>query len=90
MTVNPGFYGQRFLDSQLDKIRHLRTMIGSRPIDLSVDGGVTAENAGRIVAAGATLLVAGSAIFHTNHYTKNVAALRRTITKHHNKEHIYT
>ena len=88
MTVNPGFYGQSFLDSQLDKIRHLRTIIGSRPIDLGVDGGVTSENAERIVSAGATLLVAGSAIFHTNQYTKNIAALRRTITKHHDKEHI--
>ncbi len=76
MSVNPGFGGQSFIDSQLDKIARLRRMIGDRPIDLEVDGGVTAENAHKVVAAGANVLVAGSAVFKTKDYAGNIAALR--------------
>ena len=76
MSVNPGFGGQSFIDSQLDKIARLRRMIGDRPIDLEVDGGVTAENAHKVVAAGANVLVAGSAVFKTKDYAANIAALR--------------
>ncbi len=61
MSVNPGFGGQAFIPAALDKIRDLRAMAGGRPIDIEVDGGITAENAARVVQAGANVLVAGSA-----------------------------
>ncbi|MEO1091685.1 MAG: ribulose-phosphate 3-epimerase [Pseudomonadota bacterium] len=76
MTVNPGFGGQSFLRSQLDKIRRLRAMIGSRPVRLEVDGGVTPETAPAVVAAGADVLVAGSAVFGTDDYAAAIQALR--------------
>src|SRR3981081_3020669 len=59
MSVNPGFGGQSFIASQLDKIAAVRALIGGRPIDLEVDGGVTANNAAKVVQAGANVLVAG-------------------------------
>jgi len=77
--VNPGFGGQSFIESQLTKITRIREMIGDRPIDLSVDGGVNASNAARVVEAGANVLVAGSAVFGNNdqsQYAANIAALR--------------
>ena len=79
MTVNPGFGGQSFLHSQLPKIRALRDMIGDRPIWLEVDGGITAETAPLVIAAGADTLVAGSAIFQGGPaaYAANIAALRK-------------
>ena len=76
MSVNPGFGGQSFLPSALEKIAKLRALIGNRPIEIEVDGGVTAENAQDIAAAGAQVLVAGSAIFRTADYRSNIAALR--------------
>jgi ribulose-phosphate 3-epimerase len=78
MTVNPGFGGQKFLRSQLPKIRRVREMIGNRNIRLELDGGVTAENAAECVAAGADVLVAGSAVFKggPEMYAANIAALR--------------
>lgn len=76
MSVNPGFGGQSFIDSQLEKIARLRRMIGSRPIEIEVDGGVTADNAHKVVAAGADVLVAGSAVFRTSDYRGNIAAIR--------------
>ena len=76
MSVNPGFGGQAFIPSQLEKLRRLRQMIGTRPIEIEVDGGVTTNNAKDIVAAGATVLVAGSAVFKTQDYASNIAALR--------------
>ncbi|MBF0307588.1 MAG: ribulose-phosphate 3-epimerase [Alphaproteobacteria bacterium] len=76
MSVNPGFGGQSFIESQIAKLQRLRAMIGDRPIELEVDGGVTADNAARIKAAGATALVAGSAVFKTPDYEKNIAAIR--------------
>ncbi len=63
MTVNPGFGGQSFLHSQLEKIRALRAMVGERPIVIGVDGGVTAETASPCLAAGATMMVAGTSVF---------------------------
>jgi len=63
MTVNPGFGGQSLIFSQLAKIAGLRAMIGDRPIEIEVDGGVTLETAGPCVAAGADVLVAGSSVF---------------------------
>ncbi|MDB5572256.1 MAG: ribulose phosphate epimerase [Hyphomicrobiales bacterium] len=79
MTVNPGFGGQSFIPSGLEKIARIRQMIGGRPIDLEVDGGVTADNAGAIAAAGANWLVAGSAVFKGGPpaYAKNIEAIRR-------------
>lgn len=76
MSVNPGFGGQSFIDSQLEKIARIRRMIGDRPIELEVDGGVTADNAHKVIAAGATALVAGSAVFKTADYAANIAAIR--------------
>jgi ribulose-phosphate 3-epimerase len=76
MSVNPGFGGQSFIESQLDKIARIRKMIGHRAIDLQVDGGVTADNAHRVIAAGANVLVAGSAVFKTKDYAGNIAAIR--------------
>ena len=76
MSVNPGFGGQSFIDSQLDKIARIRRMIGDRPIDLEVDGGVTAANAAAVIGAGANVLVAGSAVFKTKDYAGNIAALK--------------
>ncbi|BAL78587.1 ribulose-phosphate 3-epimerase [Bradyrhizobium cosmicum] len=79
MTVNPGFGGQSFLDSQLEKIRRVRSMIGDRPIRLEVDGGITRDNAAAVAAAGADTLVAGSAVFRGNSsadYAGNIAAIR--------------
>ena len=79
MTVNPGFGGQKFIPSGLEKIARIRAMIGDRPIDLEVDGGVTADNAGAIAKAGANWLVAGSAVFKggAEHYATNIEAIRR-------------
>jgi len=76
MSVNPGFGGQSFIPSQLDKIARIRRLIGDRPIDLEVDGGVTADNAASVIAAGANVLVAGSAVFKTKDYAGNIAAIR--------------
>ncbi len=63
MTVNPGFGGQKFIHSQIEKVRKLRAMIGDRPIHIEIDGGVTPETAPLVVEAGADVLVAGSAVF---------------------------
>ena len=63
MSVNPGFGGQEFIPATYAKIRHLSTLLGGRPAELAVDGGVKVEHCGRLVAHGATTLVAGTAIF---------------------------
>lgn len=80
MTVNPGFGGQSFISSQLDKIRALREMIeaSGRDIDLEVDGGITTETAPLAIEAGANALVAGTATFSggAGEYANNIAALR--------------
>jgi ribulose-phosphate 3-epimerase len=76
MTVNPGFGGQKFIPAMLEKIRRLRAMIGRRPIHIEVDGGITAATAAQVVAAGADVLVAGSAIFGADDYAKAIASLR--------------
>jgi ribulose-phosphate 3-epimerase len=82
MTVNPGFGGQSLIESQLDKIRALRAMVGDRPIHIEADGGVTMDTAPRITAAGADVLVAGSSIFKGGSatdpapYGANIRALR--------------
>jgi ribulose-phosphate 3-epimerase len=80
MSVNPGFGGQKFITSQTAKIARLREMIDAsgRDIDLEVDGGITAETAPQAVAAGAGILVAGTAVFRGGEkaYAANIASLR--------------
>ena len=80
MTVNPGFGGQNFIPAMLDKIRQAKALVNGRDIDIEVDGGVTAENAGAIYKAGANALVAGSSIFKGNDYAANIKALRVAAT----------
>jgi ribulose-phosphate 3-epimerase len=76
MSVNPGFGGQVFIPAAVDKLREVRALVGARPIDIEVDGGITAENAARVVQAGANVLVAGSAVFKGGNYKANIAAIR--------------
>ena len=80
MSVNPGFGGQKFIKTQLDKIRRIRDLItaAGRQIELEVDGGVNSENAEDIIAAGADVLVAGTAVFQNGRqaYADNIKALR--------------
>ncbi len=76
MTVNPGFGGQSFIEFQVDKIRQFKDMIGKAPIELEVDGGINPDTAKKCVSAGANVLVAGSAVFGTENYAGNIAALR--------------
>ncbi len=79
MTVNPGFGGQAFIPAVVEKIRRVKAMVGSRPIDIEVDGGVTPETAGACVAAGANVLVAGSAVFKGGSeaaYAANIKSIR--------------
>ena len=76
MTVNPGFGGQAFLTSQLEKIAHVKELIGRRAIDIEVDGGITRETSPLVRQAGANILVAGTSVFQTKDYTGNINALR--------------
>jgi len=76
MSVNPGFGGQRLIPAMLDKLRAVRAMIGARPIELEVDGGITPETVGAAAAAGARVMVAGSSIFGSDDYAAAIAALR--------------
>ncbi len=79
MTVNPGFGGQAFIPAVLEKIKRVKQMVGDRPIDIEVDGGVTPETAADVAAAGANVLVAGSAVFKggtAEAYRANIAAIR--------------
>ncbi len=76
MTVNPGFGGQSFLHSQLEKLRELRALVGDRPIVIGADGGITGTTAGPALAAGATMLVAGTAVFGQADRRSALAALR--------------
>lgn len=78
MSVNPGFGGQAFIPSASEKIARVSSMIAGRPIDLEVDGGITADTASKVVAAGANVLVAGSAVFKGGPfaYSDNISAIR--------------
>jgi ribulose-phosphate 3-epimerase len=86
MTVNPGFGGQKFIHSQIDKVAQLRAMIGDRPIHIEIDGGVDATTAPLVAAAGADVLVAGSAVFRGGSvgnpapYGENIRAIRAAAT----------
>jgi ribulose-phosphate 3-epimerase len=76
MSVNPGFGGQQYIPSQTDKIRAVKALIGKRPIELEVDGGVKPDNVKMIADAGADTVVAGSAVFSGTDYVKTIQALR--------------
>jgi ribulose-phosphate 3-epimerase len=79
MTVNPGFGGQAFIPSVLEKIARVKALVGDRPIEIEVDGGIAPETAPLVAKAGATALVAGSAVFTRGGeaaYRKNIAAIR--------------
>ena len=79
MTVNPGFGGQAFIPQMIEKIRDAKALIGDRPIDIEVDGGITPDNAGLVRKAGANVLVAGSAVFKggsQDAYAENISAIR--------------
>ena len=79
MSVNPGFGGQAFIPGTLDKLRRARALVGQRPIEIEVDGGITADNARAVADAGATVFVAGSSVFAGNEkqtYPARIAAIR--------------
>jgi len=82
MSVNPGFGGQSFIPTAVDKIARIRDMLDGREVDIQVDGGITAETAPAVVAAGATVLVAGSAVFKggsVDSYKQNIEAIRGSL-----------
>jgi ribulose-phosphate 3-epimerase len=82
MSVNPGFGGQSFIPKVVDKITRIRDMLGGRDVDIEVDGGITAETAPLVVSAGATALVAGSAVFKggsVESYRRNIEAIRDSV-----------
>ena len=83
MSVNPGFGGQKFIPSALDKLREARKIIDAsgREIRLEIDGGVKVDNIGEIAAAGADTFVAGSAIFGSDDYAATIAAMKSEIEK---------
>ncbi len=85
MTVNPGFGGQSFIASQVEKVTRLRKMIGDRPVHIEIDGGITPATAPLVVAAGADVLVAGSSVFRGGSvtdpapYAENIRAIRASV-----------
>lgn len=82
MSVNPGFGGQSFIPTVVDKIARIRDMLGGRDVEIEVDGGITPETAPSVVAAGATALVAGSAVFKggsVESYRQNIQAIRDSV-----------
>ncbi len=84
MTVNPGFGGQTFIPSMLTKIAQAKSLAGGRDIVIEVDGGVTADTAGAIAKAGATAMVAGSAVYKNNDrtlYAENISAIRSAASR---------
>jgi ribulose-phosphate 3-epimerase len=78
MTVNPGFGGQAFIGSVCEKVKRIKSMVGDRPIDIEIDGGVTPETAPLVAAVGANVLVAGSGVFKGGAYASNIAAIRES------------
>ena len=82
MSVNPGFGGQKFITSVVEKTANLRAMLGDRPIHIEIDGGVDPQTAPLVSKAGADVLVAGSAVFKggtVDAYTKNINAIRESV-----------
>ncbi len=82
MTVEPGFGGQSFMADQVGKISRIKDMIGDRPIELEVDGGINVDTTKAVTEAGANVLVAGSAVFNGADYTKTIGALREAADSH--------
>ena len=85
MSVNPGFGGQAFLPETFEKLAQTRALVGGRPIDIAVDGGVSEDNAGAIVRAGANVLIAGNSIFKGNDpatYKARIDALRAAASQY--------
>jgi ribulose-phosphate 3-epimerase len=80
MSVNPGFGGQSFIPAALNKLSEVCMLVGARPIDIEVDGGITAQNSAAAVKAGANVLVAGSAVFRGGNYNANIDAIRNAAT----------
>ena len=76
MTVEPGFGGQSFIQSQVKKIKKVKELIGDRSIEIEVDGGINPETAKQVIIAGAKVLVAGSAIFKNENYEENISKLK--------------
>ncbi len=78
MSVNPGFGGQSFIESQVDKIRAIRALCDARGLNpwIEVDGGVTPANAYKVIEAGANALVAGSAVFNSPNYAEAIAGIK--------------
>jgi len=79
MSVNPGFGGQKFIPEALSKLRDVRALVGARPIDIEIDGGITPETAAEAARAGANAFVAGSAVFKDrtpDSYRRNIDAIR--------------
>jgi len=83
MTVNPGFGGQAFIPAVIEKVKRVKALIGNRPIDIEIDGGVTPETAPLVTAAGANVLVAGNAVFKggPSAYAANIEAIRAAADK---------
>lgn len=82
MTVNPGFGGQAFIPAMVDKIARVKALIGNRPIDIEIDGGITPETAPLVTKAGANVLVSGSAVFNgasEASYRANIDAIRQAV-----------
>jgi ribulose-phosphate 3-epimerase len=82
MSVNPGFGGQKFIPEAVEKVRNLRAMVGGRPIDIEIDGGITPDVAPEVARAGANAFVAGSAVFKDKtpeSYRANIAAIRNAV-----------
>jgi ribulose-phosphate 3-epimerase len=81
MSVNPGFGGQKFISGALKKIQNLKQMITDRKpaVDIEVDGGITPDNVGLVCQAGADVVVAGSAVFHTQDYRETIARFRKAM-----------
>ncbi len=76
MTVEPGFGGQKFLTSQLSKIKEIKKLIGNKNIELEVDGGINYETSKQVIKAGANVIVSGSTIFNSKDYNKAIIKLR--------------
>ena len=81
MSVNPGFGGQKFIASSLDKLKNARQLIAGHDIRLAVDGGIKAENISEVASAGADMFIAGSAIFGQPDYTKVINTMREELKK---------
>jgi ribulose-phosphate 3-epimerase len=84
MSVNPGFGGQRFIPSAIDKTRRLKAMIEERglQVGIEIDGGVSPSTIGEIAEAGANIFVAGSAVFNKDDYAREIAELKRLASRH--------